>query len=72
MNKEGLDFEVRNLADYSAVDLEILYGAITTTIYTAKKHLPDDPETPAIIQCMDIWCYRIKDALSQAKKKRIR
>lgn len=60
---ETPDFEVRNLADYSVKDLQYLKIACEQT-----KSMILRTESDAI-QSIDIWCYRIKDALSQAKKR---
>jgi len=60
------DFEVRNLSEYSVEDLQMLlelvmYAQMATKTNGRIEHA----------QKYDIWAYRIKDALSQAKKNEV-
>lgn len=57
------DFEVRNLSEYDIKDLEILLGLVRYAITGSKLSGHTDD-----LQYYDIWAYRIKDAISQAKK----
>lgn len=60
------DFEVRNLSEYSVEDLETLYNLVLYGYMYAKIDKKN-----GLAQKYDIWCYRIKDALSQAKKNEV-
>lgn len=62
------DFKVRLLSEYSKEDLEVLYGAIRTTVEVTKL-MPDDPLTKEIISRLDIWSYRIRDAKKIAEER---
>lgn len=64
MNKEGLDFEVKNLADYSVEDLEALCDAVLLAHGHFTHYKSDEMK-----QRLDTWLYRIKDAISQARKR---
>lgn len=55
------DFEVRNLEDYTEKDLTTLYVAVGLA-----KHYEHDK---AEMQALDIWGYRIKDAIAVARKR---
>lgn len=63
MDMNEPDFEVRNLEDYTEKDLETLYGAVLI----AKSD--DTGMTGDIKQCLDIWLYRIRDAIAVARKR---
>ncbi len=59
------DFEVKNLADYSAKSLEVLLRS-TRAAHTAVSIFNQKPED---IQELDLWCYKLRDALSKARKR---
>lgn len=60
------DFEVRNLAEYSAKDLDDLWFAVMAAKVDMHNDLKLSDEKK---KALDVWCYRIKDALIQARKR---
>ncbi len=57
------DFEIRNLIEYQPEDLELLLRATQSSYRQAKEWQRDDDASK-----LDIWCYRIRDAIKEAKK----
>lgn len=57
------DFKVRKLSEYSVEDLETLYGAILI----AKSD--DTGMTKDIKKSLDVWTYRVMDAIKEAREK---
>lgn len=55
------DFEVRHLEDYTEKDLGILFDAVML-----KRTFSNDAE---VREALDIWGYRIKDAIAIARKR---
>lgn len=55
------DFELRHLEDYTEKDLTTLYVAVGL----AKHYEADQQEC----QTLDVWGYRIKDAIAVARKR---
>lgn len=53
------DFSVRNLSEYPVEELEMLYEAMVDRSLIATREEE---------QLADIWLYRIRDAIKEAKK----
>lgn len=58
------DFSVKNLSEYSVSDLEILWIAVKA----AKIEFNENPKEKDTCNVLDIWGYRIKDALKASKQ----
>ncbi len=71
------DFSVKNLADYEEMDLNDLLMAVNECKNTmAERHEKYKYSQPNIASSfmdiknsLDIWAYRIKDAIKEAKKR---
>lgn len=55
------DFKVKNLADYSVEDLDVLFSAVII----AGMYASSDKKVT-----LDVWQYRIKDAMKERAKQK--
>jgi len=62
------DFDIRILSDYSSSDLEILMDALAYTSFHVKHWTPESPVRKDAGR-IDIWCYRLRDAIKEAKHR---
>lgn len=60
------DFNLRNLEDYTEKDLHELMFAVAYTRADLHNELNHPYETK---QALDIWGYRIRDAMAVARKR---
>lgn len=57
------DFEVKHLGNYDPEELEQLLRGVQSAFRQAKEWGRDDDAN-----VLDIWCYRIRDAIKEAKE----
>lgn len=59
------DFKIRNLSDYPVEDLSTLFSACDI----ARKCFYNAPDDEKENKILDVWMYRLKGALKEARSK---
>lgn len=60
---ETPDFEVRKLSEYNQEDLSILFRCVD---FSRKALYPTNEKEYGVC---DVWMYRLRDAIKEAKKR---